>query len=142
MLTGRKDVSLVLDLDNACNSYARIVSSSSDIMQALGFWQAAENYTILQYNETGDSCNLQFSISGNWTIANVNEPADCPKGDFDSFIIVMRGAESNGIIVTSNGLAFQYADCNAMFKNSVMVRDLLAPDVLTGTRNFQLPTEV
>ncbi len=142
LLAGKKDVSLVLDLDNACSSYARIVSSASDIMQALGFWQAAEGYTINQYNESGDSCNLQFAIRGNGTIDTVNGPADCPKGDFDSFVVVMRGAESNGIIITNDGLAFQYASCDAMFKNSVMVRDLLAPDVLTGTRNFQLPTEI
>ncbi len=143
LLNGRKDVSLVVDLDNACPSYAKVISSASDIMQALGFRQATQKYTIRQYNESGDSCGLQFELTGdNSTNSTSVGPADCPVGDEDSFVVILRSSDANRIIVTQNGLVFLYTDCNAMYQNSVIARDLLAPDVLTGTRNFQMPTVI
>jgi len=138
LLTLTANVSLVIDLDDACPSYARVISASSDIMQSLGFWQASQGYTIYQYNETGGVCQVQFTFPDN-SLAAYNE---CPVGDTRSFVVTIRASDSNRIIITDTGILFLYSSCDAMFKNSVIVRDMLAPDVLTGTRNFQMPEVV
>ena len=140
-LQWRRNASLVIDLDNACPVYGKVVSASSDIMQSLGFWQASENYTISQYNESNDICWLQVSFPSNVTKFNSTQ-ANCPVGSSDSFVAIIRSGDTNKIIVEDNALVFLYSDCDSMFKDSVIARDLLAPDVLTGTRNIKMPTVI
>jgi hypothetical protein len=140
-LQWRQSASLVIDLDGACSSYGKIISASSDLMQSLGFWQASENYTIYQYNESNDACWLQFSApssEANFT----THPAACPVADSGNFVVVIRAAETNKIIASKDSLVYLYAGCEPMVKNSVIARDMLAPDILTGTRKLEMPTEI
>ncbi len=126
----KQNVSLVIDMDNACSSYPLIISASGDIMQSLGFQQVSYKFNIFQYNKTDDKCSLQFSMPENLTSSS------CPIPTATSLVITMRSGDSNVLNLKENELVLQYSDCYSMRRLSTLLRDLLAPDVLTGTRGL------
>lgn len=142
LLRDRENVSLVIDLDKSCTNYPSIISASGDIMQSLGFRQAEVGFTINQYNETNGACWLQFAAKADGNATNSTPVADCPQSSEKDFVITLVRGEKNVIRVAANSLDFQYSNCESLASVSVIVRDMLAPYVLSGARRVDFPVEV
>ena len=134
LFAGRKDVYLVQDMDESCTNYGRIISAEGDILSPLGFKSAQYGFDVFQYQETGGQCQ----VFGNATFEDVA----CPVPDEDTFVIKMMKGTPSMISISENEIVYQYSRCDTVHKNSVILRDLLYPNIVSAMTDVRLPVEL
>ncbi|MBN2517238.1 MAG: hypothetical protein JXB14_00170 [Candidatus Altiarchaeota archaeon] len=133
LLYGKKNVSVVIDDDNGCSNWGLISSALGNVQGALGFQRASSGFTLNQYLKTGGSCELQFSIpDGNMTASGCPDPSK-------DFIVTLKQGDNNRIEIRAGGIELIYRDCSSLIRQSLILRDILAPMFLTGMQRVSIP---
>jgi len=136
MLRGFANVSLVEDNgQTSCQGkYGRVISAEGDILSSLGFKQAELEFNLLQYQKSGDVCQTYQ----NKTFVNVT----CPTPGLWDFVITLRKGNSNLITIRQNQIDLEYASCDSANQASVILRDLLYPNIVSSLVNIRLLTTI
>lgn len=140
--------------DSQCSSqFGRMISAEGDILSSLGFQQAAANFDIYQVQKDGDTCKLMNEFLSNGSTVsglvrnnatNVTDfrPIDCPTESGLTYVILIKRGESNQISVDENGIVLQYSACDTVDRISVIVRDLIYPNIVSQMAEVQFPTSL
>jgi hypothetical protein len=131
LFLARENVSIVVDQENYCPKWSDIIISTTNIVQSLGFQQGRTNFTIYQFLRDGDACSLHFSSP----TRNLTSP-QCPEASEGSYVILLKRGDENAIGISGDGMEFYYSDCDSMVRGSLILRDMIAPDVLTAFAGF------
>lgn len=136
MLRGFVNVSLVDDNgQTACEGrYGKIISAEGDVLSSLGFKQAELHFNLSQYQKSGDKCQTYQ----NTTFANVT----CPTPGLWNFVITIRKGNSNLIRIRQNQIDLEYVSCDSVNQASVILRDLLYPNIVSSLVNVRMPTTI
>ena len=133
LLAGRSEVYLVQDMENTCLNYGHIISAEGDILLPLGYKQAELGFKLLHYRKDGDIC-APFS--------NESASAECPQPSDDVFVITMVRRESSLLTISENEIIFQYSDCNTVDRMSIILGDMLYPNIISSISTVSFPTEI
>ena len=133
LLAGRSEVYLVQDMENTCLNYGHVISAEGDILLPLGFKQAELGFELLHYRKDGDVC-APFS--------NETASAECPQASDDVFVITMTRGQSSLLNISENEIVFQYSDCNTVDRMSIILGDMLYPNIISSVSTVNFPTEI
>jgi hypothetical protein len=133
ILSGKEAVYLVQDHDNTCPQYGHVISAEGDIQSSLGYKQGEFGFDLFHYYETGGECR---------PAANETVSVDCPSPSEKTFVLTMRKGESNVITIEENSIDFQYSSCATVDEISVILRDLLYPNIISVLSKINIPMEL
>jgi len=130
----KNNVSVLFDLSEpgACKDWTKLSIANGNIQHVLGYLQDAYGYTVSQFTVVGDGkCRKDFT----------GEPMECPVESDESLIILFRKGKENslGIGEGGNTILVEYAACRSTIIESVILRDLIAPDIVSRTGNVNVP---
>lgn len=130
-----EEVAVLIDEENACSNWGLISSALGNINGALGFLQESSGFVLGQYLKNGENCELQFSLPERNVTGDI-----CPTSSGDSFVVLLKQGDANKIEIKNNEISFIYTDCASLVRQSLILRDILAPEFLTGVQRLTFPT--
>ena len=133
LLEGRREVYLVQNMENTCPNYGHIISAEGDILSSLGFKQAELGFELNHYRMDGDVCA---------PFANETFVGECPQPSDDVFVIKMMRGRSDLLNITSNEIVFQYSDCNTVDRISIILGDIIYPNIASSIASVGLSPEL
>lgn len=133
LLSGRENVYLIQDMENTCQIYSHVISAEGDILSSLGFRQAEEGFFLKHQMQEGGNCAL---------FSNVSQTGECPDPSDDDFIIFMTKGDMDKISIQEDQITFEYKYCDTVDKISVILRDLLYPNIVSSMANVSFPDSI
>jgi hypothetical protein len=120
----RPVVYLIQDQENTCSNYGRVISAEGDIISSLGFKQAQYGFQFSHLYRYDGGCRPAENESAS--------PVACPQAGGSAFLINMGKGDSNTISITEDGIDFEYSDCMTVDRISVILRDLIYPNIVSS----------
>ncbi len=125
---------LIQDMEGTCSSYGHIISAEGDILSSLAYKQAEAGGELFHYQRDAGGCRFMNDTTGASSL--------CPASDRDKFIVTMRKGNSTVITVSPDYIDFQYKDCSTVDSVSVILRDMICPNIISELAKFKMPTEL
>jgi len=137
LFEGRENVSVVVDMNDTSCTWGKISSALGNINGALGYLQSEEGFLLKQWVKEDGECELQFTSPD---FNTTGKDSVCPGPGNASFVITFKRAEESVLTISGNETTLAYKDCNAMIGQSLILRDVIAPGLLTGLSLVEIPT--
>lgn len=133
LLKYKQRVYLIQEMEGTCPDYGHVISAEGDIMSSLGYKQSQYGFELAQYQRYEDGCHY-FDEEG-------EHVTGCPAASATDFVITMRKGGSNTITIREDSLDYEFSDCGTVSSISVMIRDLLHPNIISAIAEATVPLE-
>jgi len=131
---GYNEVSLVIEGGQG-QDWPKMITALGNLDSSLGYLQNQQGFFFGQYLKNGDVCELHFSIPKT-TEGNVT----CPVESDSTLLVELERGNENAIKYEGNRLHMTYVNYDGLIAESLIMRDILVPGILTGIKDVELPT--
>ncbi len=66
----------------------------------------------------------------------------CPATGLWDFVVTLKKGNANLITIRQNEITLEYASCDSLNQASVILRDLLYPNIVSSLVNIRPPTTI